>query len=193
MGAKAFGIGMSGDNRLGACFNNAPETCCGNVGNIYQHTQAVHFRYNLFAEKSQPAAGGFFVNAVGNVVAVAPGKRHGTHAKFVQAAQRFQAAVNGAAFFNGKQGCRFVFQYIACVFGGTHLQHINAVFVQFFYFLVVFIKQAQGITQAALIAENFGRYINSAELQAAAKGNLAFNIKVLFVFVQRSVFIVEFG
>ena len=84
-------------------------------------------------------------------------------------------------FFNGKQGCRFVFQYIACVFGGTHLQHINAVFVQFFYFLVVFIKQAQGITQAALIAENFGRYINSAELQAAAKGNLAFNIKVLFV------------
>ena len=28
VGAKAFGIGMSGDNRLCACFNNAPETCC---------------------------------------------------------------------------------------------------------------------------------------------------------------------
>ena len=71
---------MSCDNGLAAGLDNVPEACGCDVGNVNQHTELVHFGNYLTAENGKTAAAAFFINAVGNIVAVAPGKSHCTHA-----------------------------------------------------------------------------------------------------------------
>ena len=80
MRAESLGIGMRRNNRLGAGFNNIPEAGRSDMGNVDKHTQLVHFCDNLTAKDGQAAAAFFFVDAVSDIVAVAPGERHSAHA-----------------------------------------------------------------------------------------------------------------
>ena len=80
MRAQSFGVGVGCDNRLAAGFDNIPEACGCDMGNVNQHTELVHFGNYLAAENGETAAAAFFVDTIGNIVTVAPGKSHCTHA-----------------------------------------------------------------------------------------------------------------
>ena len=84
-------------------------------GNVYQHAQTVHFCNYLTAKGGQTAAAAFFVDAVGNVVAVAPGKGDSAHAKLIEHAQGFQTAIDSAAFFDSQQSCCFVVEHVSSI------------------------------------------------------------------------------
>ena len=115
MTAKCFGIGMGSNDRFGRSFDNIPEARCSNMGNIYQHAQTVHFCNYLTAKGGQTAAAAFFVDAIGNVVAVAPGKGDSAHAKLIEHAQGFQTAIDSAAFFDSQQSCCFVVEHVGSI------------------------------------------------------------------------------
>ena len=190
MWAESLGIGMRRNNWLGAGFDNIPEACRSDMGNIDKHTQLVHFCNNLTAKDGQAAAAFFFVDTVSDIVAVAPGERHSTHAKLIQAAQSLEAAVNSAALFNRQQRCCLVVEYVGNVLLRAYLQHVNAVSVQLFYLLKVLVEVLQCVVQTAVIAEFLRRNINSAELQTAAELYQALNIKMLVVGVDAGAFLV---
>ena len=78
----------------------------------------VLLRHDLAAEHGQPAFAAFFVDAVGNIVAVAPYQGHATHAQFIIDAQHFQTAVQRAAFFNGQQRIELPVGKLLQVFSG---------------------------------------------------------------------------
>ena len=87
MGAQGLGIGVGGDNGLGASLDDIPKARGGDVGDVHQHTKAIHFSHDLAAKNSQATAGAFLVDAVSNIVAVTPHQGHSTHAQLVEAAQ----------------------------------------------------------------------------------------------------------
>ena len=190
MRAESLGIGMRCDNRLGAGFNNIPEAGRCDMGNVDKHTQLVHFCNNLTAKDGQAAAAFFFIDTVSDIVTVAPGERHSTHAKLIQAAQCLQAAVDSATLFNRQQRCCLVVEHVSNVCLCAHLQHVNAVSLQLFYLLQVLVEVFQGIAQTAVIAEFLSGNINGAELQTAAESDQALDIKMLVVGVNAGAFLV---
>ena len=62
--------------------------------------------------------------------------------------------------------------------------------MQLLYLLQVFVEQLQGVAQAAVITEFACGYEDSAELQAAAEGDLALNVKMLVIGVKAGAFLI---
>ena len=145
--------------------------------NIDGHAEAVHFRHDLAPELRQAALAAFLVDAVGDVVAVAPGQGHAAHAQLVVHAQRFQAAVQGAAFLNGQERVEGVLQGVVHVVLREDPVDVDALVPDGLRFRQVLVDELQGVPCPAAPAELLRRHVHGDELQAAAVGDDPFRVE----------------
>ena len=81
-------------------------------------------------------------------------------------------------------------EYIGSILFSENLQYVDAVCMQLLYLLQVIVEQLQGVAQATVITEFACGYEDSAELQTAAEGDLALNVKMLVVGVKAGAFLI---
>ena len=168
---------MGGDDRFLRRVQDIPEAVGGDVRHVDGHADAVHFRHDLASELRQAALAAFLVDAVGNVVAVAPGQGHAAHAQLVVHAQRFQAAVQGAAFLNGQERVEGVLQGVVHIVLREDLVDVDALVPDGLRFRQILVDELQGVARPAAPAEFLRRHVHGDELQAAAVGDDALRVE----------------
>jgi len=75
MVAEGPRIGVSGDDRLLADIEDVIKTGIGDMGNVNQHSQTIHF-LNDFDPEPAKTCGFFFCRSIGHIVSPRPGETH---------------------------------------------------------------------------------------------------------------------
>ena len=181
--AEGVGVGMGGDQRFLAVLQHIPETVGGDMGHVHRHADPVHLGHHFAAEFRQTALAALLVDAVGDIVAVAPYQGHAAHAQVVVDPEDLQAAVDGAALLDGQQGVELVVLHVVQVFPGQNLVDIDALLAHLGDLHQVFVNQLQCVTAPAAPAEFRGGNVKPCELQPTAVLDDAARIHHLSVLV----------
>ena len=110
--SRGAGRGVRGDDRGFAGSHHVIESLIGNVGYVDHHSQAVHFKDNLFAKISETVMVldswiGDVARGVGPFIGVGPTQSHVAHAQAVVVTQQVHVIFDGVSAFDSHERGQF--------------------------------------------------------------------------------------